>query len=137
MVDRPQVHVDMRADAAEAVQDLRHPAHGDARVGRDADGPGRFFRDGGDAVLQLRVRAQKFPDGGHQGLAFLGQGDAAVVAPHERQADLALETVDQVRQARLRIADHLRRLGKAAEVDGGHQDLQFFAVHSWLLPDGV
>ena len=83
MVNRPQVNVDMRADAPEPVEDLRHPAHGDTGVGRDADGLRRFFRDRGDLVFQPRIRAQKLADGGHERLAFLGQRNAAMVALHK------------------------------------------------------
>lgn len=79
-----------------------------------------FFRDRGDLVLQPRVRTQKFADGRHERLALLGQGNAAVVALYERQTDLPLQTVDQMRQSRLRIADDLRRSGKTAEINGCH-----------------
>ena len=120
MVDRPQIHVDMRADAPEAVENFRHPAHGDAGVGRDADGLRRFFRDCGDLVFEPRICAQKFTDRGHERFAVFCQRDPAVTALHERQTDLPLQTVDQMRQPRLRIADDLRRLGKAAEIDGCH-----------------
>ena len=120
MVDRPQIDVDVRADAPEPVEDLRHPAHGDAGIGCDADGLRRFFRDRGDLVLQPRVCAQKFADGGHERIALLGQGNAAVVTLHQRQTDLPFQTVDQMRQPRLRIADDLRRSGKTAEINGCH-----------------
>ena len=120
MVNRPQVNVDMRADAPEPVEDLRHPAHGDTGVGRDADGLRRFFRDRGDLVFQPRIRAQKLADGGHERLAFLGQRNAAMVALHKRHADLPFQTVNQMRQPRLRIADDLRCLGKTAEINSCH-----------------
>ena len=51
------------------------------------------------------------------------------IALDELHADLALQTVDEVRQPRLCVAHDLRRFGKAAEVDGCHQNFKFFAVH--------
>ena len=70
VIDHAQIYVNIRADAAEAVQNLRHPVHGDAGVGRDTDGIALFVGDGCDLVLQLRVRAQELPDRRDERLPF-------------------------------------------------------------------
>ena len=120
MVDHPEINVDVRAHTAEPIEDLRHPVHRDARVGRDANRLRLFLGDGRDLVLELCVLPQKFADARHQCLALARKRDAAPVAPNEAQADLALETVDQMRQPRLRVAHDLRRLRKAPEIHGSH-----------------
>ena len=63
--------------------------------------------------------------------------NAVVVAPDERQADIALQTVYQVRQSRLRVADDLRCLREASEVNGGHKNFKLFAVHKRKPPAGM
>ncbi len=133
MVHHPQIHVGVRAHPAEPVQDLRHPVHGKAGVGRYADGLRLFLRDGGDLVFQLRRGAEIIPDGGQESLAVLCQGNAAVVPADKGHADLPLQTVDEVGQAGLCVTHHLGGLGKAAQVHCRHQDLQLFAVHGSLL----
>ena len=129
MVHHAQVDIRVRAHPPEAVKDLRHPVHRNACVRGNADRRRPLFRDGLDLILQPCRRAEIFPYGGQQRFSVLGQRDAAVVAPDELHADLALQTVDEVRQPRLCVAHDLRRFGKAAEVDGGHQNFKFFTVH--------
>ena len=129
MVHHAQVDIRVRAHPPEAVKDLRHPVHRDARIRGNADRRRPLFRDGLDLILQPCRRAEIFPYGGQQRFSVLGQRDAAVVAPDERHADLALQPVDQVRQSRLGVAHHLRRFGKAAEVDCRHQYFKLLAVH--------
>ena len=129
VVHHAKIHVGLRTHAAEAVQNFRHPVHGKARISGDSDRRRPLLRDGLDLVFELRRRAEVFADRGQQRLPVLCQRNTAVVAPDELHADLALQTVDEVRQPRLCVAHDLRRFGKAAEVDGGHQNFKFFAVH--------
>lgn len=129
VVHHAKIHVGLRTHAAEAVQNFRHPVHGKARISGDSDRRRPLLRDGLDLVFELRRRAEVFADRGQQRLPVLCQRNTAVVALDELHADLALQTVDEVRQPRLCVAHDLRRFGKAAEVDGGHQNFKFFAVH--------
>ena len=103
--------------------------HRDARICGNADSlrapPG--YR--GNAIFKIGIRTQKLAYSGHERLTILGQRNTAVVAVDECQTDIALEAVDKMRQPGLSIADHLGCLGKAAEVDCGHEYFELFTIH--------
>ena len=90
-----------------------HGHAGECAHADDLAARGRHLRD---RAVKPRVGLQKFADGGCYTLAVLRQSDTAAPALKQREADLALEGIHHVRQAGLRVAHHLRRLGKAAEV---------------------
>ena len=129
MVHHPKVHLDLRAQTAEAVENFRHPVHGNAGIGRHTDNLRLFFCNGPNLIFQIGIRLQKFPDGRHQLRPLLRQLNAVMAAPQQREPDLPLQSVHHVSQAGLGVPNHLRSLGKAAKVGGCHQNLQFFAVH--------
>ena len=129
MIYHAQIHVDLRAQATEAIEDLRHPVHGDACVGRDPYDLGFFLRHRADLVFQIGVCLQKFPNRRHQLSALFRQLYAAVAPLQQGKADLPFQRVHHMGQAGLSIADDLGGLGKAAQVGCRHQDFKFFAVH--------
>ena len=114
MIHHAQIDIDIRADPAEAVQDLRHPEHGNAGVSRDADRFCLLLCDALDLVFQICICLQKLADHRHQFPSFLCQGDSIVAPDDERKPDFPLQAVHQMGKPRLGVSDHLRCPGKAA-----------------------
>ena len=129
VIHHPEIHADIRADALVAVKQLRHPVHGDAGVGGHPDGLLLAGADHGDLPLQGAVGRQALLHDGHDPLACRGQPHAAAVTRQDGKADLPLQAVHHVGQARLGIAQLLRRAGEAAQLHRRGQRLQLFAVH--------
>ena len=116
VVGHADVDINVGPLLAKASDDARQPVHshaGECAHADDLAARGRHLRD---RAVKPRVGLQKFADGGCYTLAVLRQSDAAAPALEQREADLAFEGIHHVRQAGLRVAHHLRRLGKAAEV---------------------
>ena len=130
VVHHAQIHIHLRAHAAEPVENLRHPVHGDARIGGDADDLVLLFRDCPDLAFQIGACLQKLPDGRHQLRALLRELYAAVIALQQRKADFPLQRIHHVRQARLGIANALGGPGKTAHFRRRHQNFKFLAVHA-------
>ena len=123
VVGHADVHVHVGALLAEALDDARQPVHGDAGVGADADDLRARGGDLLDHAVQPGVGLQKFAHGGRDALALLREAHAAASALEQREADLLFQRVHHVCQARLRVAEDLCRLGKAAEIDCHEQGL--------------
>ena len=116
VVGHADVDINVGPLLTKAADDARQPVHshaGECAHADDLAARGRHLRD---RAVKPRVGLQEFADGGRHALAVLRQADAAAPALKQREADLALEGIHHVRQAGLRVAHHLRRLGKAAEV---------------------
>ena len=123
VVSHADIHVHVGALLAEALDDARQPVHGDAGVGADADDLRARGGDLLDHAVQAGVGLQKFAHGGRDALALLREAHAAASALKQREADLLFQRVHHVCQARLRVAEDLCRLGKAAEIDCHEQGL--------------
>ena len=130
VVHHAQIDIRLRAHAAEPVENLRHPVHGDACVSSDADDLVLFLGDGPDLVFKICTGLQKLPDGRHQLRALLCELYAAVIALQQGKADLPLQRIHHVRETRLGIADALGGFGEAAHFRCRHQNLKFLAVHT-------
>ena len=115
--------------AAELLDQLRQPVHGDAGVGGDADGVLLMGVYQGDFPLQRLIGGKALLYHGQDPLSGRGQTDAAPVTHQHGKADLPFQTVHHMGQAGLGIAQLLRRPGKAALFCGRGQCFQFFTVH--------
>ena len=130
VIHHPEIHADIRTDALVAVEQLRHPVHGDAGVGRNADDLFFLLGNGVDLVFQVGIGLQKLPDGGHELPPLRTELDAVVVALQQGKAHLPFQGIHHVGQSRLGVAHHLRRFGEAAKVNRRHKNFQFLAVHT-------
>lgn len=87
---------------------------------------------GGEGPGQPGGGVQEIPDGRGYPLPLRRQADAAPASLQQGEADLLFETVHHVGEARLGVAQDLRRPGEAPQVHRHHQGFQFLALHRVL-----
>ena len=100
-----------------------------AGKGADADEHIGLVVDGADLLGKAVRRLQELMDQGHDPRPVGRQPNAEVAALKQAEAHFALQRVHHMRQAGLRIAQHIRRAGKAALGHGGDHGFEFFRIH--------
>ena len=113
-----------------ALDDLRQPVHGNAGVGRHADGLLPTGVDAADLPLQRLAGAQQLLYHGEHPLPRRREPDARSAAHQQGKADVLFQTVHHMGQPRLGVPQRFCRSGKAAHVHGHGQRLQLFRVHT-------
>ena len=124
------IHRHIRMVIPEALNDLRQPVHGDAGIGGHPNGLLPAGIDEADLPLQGFVRPEQILYHGKNSLSGGTEPDPRAAAHQQRKANILFQAVHHVCQARLRVAQHLRRPGKAAGLHRRGQRLQLFGVHT-------
>ena len=116
-----QVHMYLRVVPLERADHRRQPVGGDAGIGRDVDAADEqavhLRRQLEDAVLL----PQELADGRQQQASVLRQAYALGIPAEQRKAELLLQRRHQLVHAGGRVAQGLRRFGKAAGIRCHHK----------------
>ena len=124
-----EMDADIRIVAAELLHHLRQPVDGHAGVGGDPDALLPAAAEQSSLPLQrLRCR-QALLHQREDPLPLRRQAHAGAVPDQHREAQFLFQGVHHMGQARLSIAQELRRPGKAALMHRRGQGLQLFRIH--------
>ena len=91
---------------------------------------GDLAAEGGRDQPQLLVPLDDLAQDGHDALAVRRERNALVAALQNRERELLLERIDDVHHAGGRVAELLRRLGKASGVGRLQQHSVFINIHN-------
>ena len=133
LVGGEQRDADVGIEVEELADPRRQPVDADAGRGGDLQLAVRPLA----AVGQLGARRfqlhEHFMRGAEEQLALLGEDQAARMAVEQRDPELLLERADLPRHRRLRQAELLARMGEAAGLGGGVEDLELVPIHGCSL----
>ena len=124
------VHRHLRMGVPKALDDLRQPVHGNAGIGGHTNGLLPAGIDEADLPLQGLVRPEQILYHGKYPLPGGAEPDPRAAAHQQGKADVLFQAVHHVGQARLGVAQHLRRPGEAAGLHRCGQCFQFLGVHT-------
>ena len=129
LVDQQQLDADVGKAVEELAEARRQPVGAETDRGRDAQLPVRLLA-GIDETRPRGLDLQLHLEGGaKQGLARLGQDEAARMAMEERHADFLLERGDLTAHGRLAQLEHVTRVGETADLGGRAEYSQTIPVH--------
>lgn len=118
-----QLHRDAGVALLKGLEYAGYPAQRDARVGADAHRAALHAAGEGHLLLQAVGVLQQLAHQRRQALALRRQAHAPVPAQQQRKTRLLLQRVHDVRHARLRVAQAVRRLRDAPQLRRGQRAL--------------
>ena len=128
-VVQQQHHRHLGVEAEEAVQARRQPDVPEARRARHLEPPGRALAAFGEQRLRHRQLGEDLAHGPVQGLAGLGEDQAAGVPVEQRHLQRLLQRLDLARHGGLAEVQRLAGVREAAGVGDRVEHAQLVPVH--------